>query len=423
MAIKERLERMPVVGTALAVQQRYTADAADPLAAAIAFFAFLSLFPLMLLAMSVVGFVLQDPADQLAIATAITEAIPGFQETLGEGEASPGVSDLVSGVVAQRGTVGVVGLVLLLFSGLRVVNAAMTATRVVFRGETPKGVVAKLWQIAALVVLGLVALAGVAGSSLAGVGLGGLPSFVVLLVSLGVSFVLDLLLFFAAYALLSPGSSLSRRQLLPGAILGAAGWTVLKVAGSAYVGGQVESANALYGALGGVIALLLLFYLAGRLYLYGAELSAVLAGLPASGPGDTDRQDATPASAGASSARASSAGASSAGASSAGVASARPRRGTAGRTAAAPGGAVGREVGGDGEATPRRPAARAGAESTAHASSVIREVAAGRKAMDAVREEVGAGRDVERDAQRAVAFVLAAVAVGAVWRWLGPGRQ
>jgi hypothetical protein len=42
------------------------------------------------------------------------------------------------------------------------------------------------------------------------------------------------------------------------------------------VGNQVEGANALYGALGGVIALLLLFYLAGRLYLYGAQLSAVL---------------------------------------------------------------------------------------------------------------------------------------------------
>ncbi len=272
--MKERLASLPVIGTALAVQERYKADAADPLAAAIGFFGFLSLFPLLLLAVSVAGFVLDDPADQVAIAERITEAIPGFEQTVDDEEGG-GVQDLVAGVVEQRGTIGLIGGVVLLLSGLRVVNGAMMASRVVFRGEVLKGVGAKVRQLLALVALGLLALGGVVASSVAGSGLGELPAVLALLLSVAVTFVLDVLLFLGAYVLLAPTATLSTRERLPGALLGAAGWTLLKVAGASYVGNQVDSANALYGALGGVIALLLLLYLGGRLYLYGAELSAV----------------------------------------------------------------------------------------------------------------------------------------------------
>ncbi|MFU8839712.1 MAG: YihY/virulence factor BrkB family protein [Nitriliruptoraceae bacterium] len=271
--MKDRLASVPVIGTALAVQRRYVEDAGDPLAAAIAFFGFLSLFPLLLLAVSVTGFVLDDPADQLAVAETITGAIPGFDQTV-EGDDSQ-VSQLLAAVVRQRGTIGLVGFVTLLFTGLRVVNAAMAATRVVFRGALLTGVKAKLRQLLALVGLGLLALAGASASSIAGIGLGQLPGGVAVLVSLLVTFALDVGLFLGAYTLLSPPVALRVRDRVPGALLAAAGWTGLKVAGATWVGNQIDSANALYGALGSVIALLLLFYLAGRLYLYGGVLSAV----------------------------------------------------------------------------------------------------------------------------------------------------
>lgn len=272
--MKQRLAGIPVIGTALAVQERYKADAADPLAAAIAFFGFLSLFPLLLLAVSAAGFILDDPADQLAVAEQITDAIPGFDQTV-EGEEESQVEALLASVVAQRGTVGVVGLIVLLFSGLRVVNAAMVATRVVFRGPVLSGVGAKLRQLGALLGLGGLFLLGTAISSAAGTGLGQLPGTVAVLLSLASSFVVDFGLFLAAYTLLSPSAPLGVRDRLPGAMLAALGWTALKVAGATWVGGQIDNANAIYGALGSVIALMLLFYLAGRLYLYGAELAAV----------------------------------------------------------------------------------------------------------------------------------------------------
>ncbi len=271
--MKDRLASVPVLGTALAVQRRYVEDAGDPLAAAIAFFGFLSLFPLLLLGVSVAGFVLDDPADQLAVAETITGAIPGFEQTLA-GEDSQ-VAELLAGVVEQRGTIGLIGLATLLLTGLRVINAGMAATRVVFRGAVLTGVKAKLRQLLALVALGLLVLAGASASSLAGIGIGQLPSAVSVVVSLAVTYALDVGLFLAAYTLLAPPVALGVRDRLPGALLAAAGWTGLKVAGAAWVGSQIDSANALYGALGSVIALLLLFYLAGRLYVYGAALSAV----------------------------------------------------------------------------------------------------------------------------------------------------
>jgi membrane protein len=271
--VKQRLLGLPVIGTALRVQDRYVRDAADPLAAAIAFFGFLSLFPLLLLAISLTGFVLQDPADQLAVVERLTEAIPGFETA--QGEEGSQVADLLENVVAQRGAIGAVGLVVLLFSGLRVVNAAMVSTRVVFRGPVLLGVRKRLRQVLALIALGILALASTGASSVAGIGLGFVPSGISVLLSSGVSFVLDVGLFLAAYTFLAPSAVLSVRDRLPGAVLAGAGWTALKIFGATWVGGQIASANALYGALGSVIALMLLFYLAGRLYLYGAELSAV----------------------------------------------------------------------------------------------------------------------------------------------------
>ena len=276
MGLKDRVAHLPVLGTALAVQDRYVRDAADPLAAAIGYFGFLSLFPLLALAVSVAGFVLDDPADQAAVARVITDALPGFEATLedDEGEATV-VEELVGGVVAQRGTIGVIGLVTLLIPGMKVINAAMTATRVVLRGEVVKGVGAKLRQLGALAGLGTIALLAAAAASLAGTGIGDLPGPLTVLLSVATTFGLDLLLFLGAYRLLSPSADFTSRELLPGALFAATGWMLLKVVGAAYVGAQVEQANAVYGALGGVIGLLLLLYLAGRLYLYGAELSAV----------------------------------------------------------------------------------------------------------------------------------------------------
>lgn len=289
MALTDRLTRHPVVRTALQVQQRYTHDAGDQFAGAIGFFGFLSLFPLLLLALSVAGFVLAGESDARVaeVAQTIQEAIPGLSAALGGGDETTGVGQALATIIANRGTGGVVGLALLVLSGLRVVNSAQTATWVVFRVDVSQlsGVTRKVQQLVALVVLGVLALAGaVAGGAIGAVGRAqflGVMDVLAPILATVVTFVLDAGLFLVAYRLFGTRAGPPWRTLVPGAVLGGLGWTVLKLVGSTYVSRQVEGANELYGAIGGVIGLMLLLYLAGRLFVYGAELSAVRAPDPA----------------------------------------------------------------------------------------------------------------------------------------------
>ncbi len=268
--MKERLGRIAFFAVLFRVLDRYRLDAADQFAAAIGLFVFTALIPLFLLAIAVAGYVYAGEADQVALAEGLAEGVPGLGATLG-GEG--GVSGFVDGIIERRGAITITGLVGVLLTALRPVNAAMTATMTIFRTRIPQGLKLRGRQLAAGALLAAVALSAAATATV--VGFASLPTVVRVLVSVGATYALDVLLFWTAYTVLAPGARVRGRALLPGAMAGAAGWTALKVAGSAYVSAQIESANALYGAVGGVVALLLLLYLGARLYLYGAELAAV----------------------------------------------------------------------------------------------------------------------------------------------------
>jgi membrane protein len=397
----ERFAHVPVLGTALAVQQRYQEDGADQLAAAIGFFGFLSLVPLLLLAVAGAGYLWDDPERQVEIAATITASLPGLETALGAAGGTGGADAFVETIVAQRATLGTVGLLLLLPTGLKVVASAMTATRVVFRGAVLRGVGARVRQLLAMVGLGVLALGAAGASSLAGTLTGTLPGLAAAAIGFAATFALDLALFLAAYVLLSPSSHLSARSLLPGAVLGAAGWAALKVAGSAFVANQIEGANALYGAAGGIVALLLLLYLAGRLYLYGAELSAVRAerrGIRFADPqaaggvagivpahlqadaSDGPRRDARPGSTAASPASGSS--------------------GSSGSSAAGRSRAPAR--------SPRQPSGVVSAGTRARLADA-----------EAARAAALEQRDRSGDARTAVALTLTAGALAAAWRLLG----
>lgn len=284
MSLKERLAAIPGVGTVMAVQKRTKADAADQFGAAIAFHGFISLFPLIAVAVAIAGWLLADQPEQLnRVIEAIQTAIPGLQ-----GDAIDGI---INSVIDNAGSIGLIGFLGALYTGLRVTNAAHTATQFVFGvklGEV-SAAKARAQQLGSLILLGALAIVGVAVSAwvqsvvLSNIGGSWLTTFGAWVTSAG----LDVLLFWMAYRLYSAGAGVGWHALLPGALVGGVGWAGLKYFGGAYLASQAESSVVTSGdstsaaglLLGTMIGLLLLFYLAGRLYVYGAEFSAVLAGV------------------------------------------------------------------------------------------------------------------------------------------------
>ncbi len=265
--LKERVRETPFIGTAMIIQKRHGEHAAGQFAAAIAYFGFVSLFPLLLIGLAIAGFLLDDPQLQSRLTTAMTRAVPGIRAALGEN---------LSALVRDRAAIGVLGFVGLILSGLRVVGSAKVATTRVFELEDEANLVEqKLRSLAALVWLGALAVLGGAAAALAGLDLTGPLQFLMGIGGTALSLLVDTLLFLSAYRLLAAGKGPPWRDLWPGALASGTAWTLLKVAGSALLARQVASARPVYGSLASVIAVLLYFYLVAQLYIYGAEFNAL----------------------------------------------------------------------------------------------------------------------------------------------------
>ena len=263
------MQARDVARTARAVADRYGKDSGGYLAAGIAYYGFLSLFPLLLLALSVVGFALAGRADlQSRVVAEIEQGVPGLSELVGGN---------IDQMIRYRATVGIIGLVSLLWTGTGVAGAARNALHRIFRQPLPAGI----WEDKALLVLktvglGALALAATALSGLAG-GLraGGLAGVALVIGVALLGFGIDFALFLIAYRTLMRGRP-PWRGLLPGALFAAIGWSVLKLIGTWYVTRVVGNASAVYGTFATTVGVLVLLYLAARVFLYGAELNAVL---------------------------------------------------------------------------------------------------------------------------------------------------
>src|SRR5437879_7000953 len=82
--ISKRLERLPVTGVAIATHRRFGADRGEMLASTITYNAFLSVFPLILLGLSAIGFLLSDPVQRAHWVDRLSSSIPGLRPLIGD---------------------------------------------------------------------------------------------------------------------------------------------------------------------------------------------------------------------------------------------------------------------------------------------------------------------------------------------------
>jgi YihY family inner membrane protein len=256
-------------GTAVpvAVVRKFLDDGASSLAGLIAYYAFFSLFPLLLVFVSVLGFVLEDdPSLQQDVLDSALARIPVVGAQLDD-EIQP----LTGSTVAL-----VVGLAGALWAGLGVTVALQRAFDAIW--DVPRlarrgALGARARGIVALVALGVALVAATVGAGVAVAGrLGPAAGEAGGLVA---ALTLNTAVFVAAFGLLT-ARPLHVRELLPGAALAAAGSLVLQAAGGWYVQRTITRGTDTYGTFALVIGLLSWFWLLAHLVLAAAELNVVL---------------------------------------------------------------------------------------------------------------------------------------------------
>jgi membrane protein len=253
-----------------AVHRRYGEDSAGYLASAVAYHSFLSLFPLMLLGLAVVGFLLADDVPtQTEWIDRLSQTVPGLQDL---------IDDSLRAVVRERAGAGLIGLAGLAWTGIGVVEALGHALGRVFRIPAYEGFFKKkLWSFGSLLTLGALALTATALTGLAAsVDVEGVVGLFIVIGAGFLGFALDFGVFLIAYRILVQRRGPAFGRLWKGALFAASGWTVLKFLGAWLVGRVVTNAATVYGSFATVIGVLFLLHLGSRLFLYGAELNAVL---------------------------------------------------------------------------------------------------------------------------------------------------
>lgn len=248
-------------------------------AAAITYFSFLALFPLLLLGVAVTGFVLSShPELQQSLFDKIAEQVPGsFGTTL---------SDAVHTAIEKRTSVGIVGLVGVLLTGLgwignlrEPIDAVWGVARAKksFLGERLSNllVLAGL-GLGLLVSIGLTVVGtSVTGQIVRAVGLDGVPGTTVLLkvVGIGIAVVGDAVIFWWLLIRL-PDADVEKKVALRGALLAAVGFELLKIVGSFTIAHTANSTTA--GPFAGIVAILVWIQLVCRWMLFCCAWIATL---------------------------------------------------------------------------------------------------------------------------------------------------
>jgi YihY family inner membrane protein len=257
----------PAGAVPVAVLKKFGDDRASSLAALMAYYAFFSLFPLLLVFVSVLGFLLEDdPALQADIVDSTLARIPVIGAQLDD-EVAPLTGSALGLAIGLAGALWA-GLGVMLALG-RAFQDLWDVPRLDQRGPLRS----RAYGVAALVVL---AISLVGSTMLGGLAIGGgIGPAAERLGALSLALVLNAAVFLAVFGLLTQ-RPFRIRELLPGVTLAAVGSLILQSVGGWYVDRTVTGAGDTYGTFALVIGLLSWFWLGSHLLLVAAEVNVVL---------------------------------------------------------------------------------------------------------------------------------------------------
>jgi uncharacterized BrkB/YihY/UPF0761 family membrane protein len=252
-------------GVPYGVMKKFGDDNANLLVVALAWYGFTAIFPLLLVVVTLFGFIGAQSIGS------------GIISTLHEFPVIGSSFNPASRSALHGSTLGlIVGLTGLLYGAQGVTQTAQQAMATIWNipQNQRTGFLPRLGRSLA----GLFTIGGafVINAFVTGYATGGTASYAIRIPVLAGLLVINAGLYFASFTVLT-AKAIGPRGLLPGAIAGAVAFTALITVGTGLIIHQLKNSSATYGAFGTVIGIVAFLLLLAKLSLYAAELNPVLA--------------------------------------------------------------------------------------------------------------------------------------------------
>jgi membrane protein len=257
-------QRHKALALPMAVLKKYSDDQGGSLAAQLAYYTFVSIFPLLLVMVTILGFFLQGyPGVQKAVTDSVLGQFPVIGDQIQLHELSGHVGALL------------IGLVVSLWGGLGVTNAAHNAFDQVWAVPMKDRPDFLQWRVRGLLLLGSLGVLFIASTAVSGLitGLGG-PA--VKVGAVVVSLLVNFGLFLAAFRFMT-AATIPTSCLWIGVGAAAILWEILQLVGGLYINHVWRHASSVYSQFALVIALFVWLHLGAQITLYAAEINVVLA--------------------------------------------------------------------------------------------------------------------------------------------------
>ncbi|HEY6625069.1 MAG TPA: YhjD/YihY/BrkB family envelope integrity protein [Acidimicrobiales bacterium] len=258
-------QRSRLVGPVYAVTKKFGDDQANYLVVGLGWYGFTSIYPLLLVVVTVFGYV-----GAASLGHGIVTTLHQFPVIGSEFNPATGSSRLQGNVVGL-----VVGLLLLVYGAQGVTQTAQQAMATVWdipKGKRPGFLPRLARSVGALVIIGG---CFVVNAGLGAWATGGGRSYLIRVPVIVGMLVINIVCYAAAYRTLTP-QLVRTRSLVPGAVAAAVGFTALITVGAGLVGHLIRNSSETYGQFAVVIGLVGFLLILAKISIYAAELNVVL---------------------------------------------------------------------------------------------------------------------------------------------------